>query len=118
MIATEGGDRTSACRRGGRVIGESRIAALIDASRRRVTAGVVDSRSLALGRAVARQFHSWPAAIRRRAALLTAAVAGVAHFVMASALPWHAQPQRLATTILLIAVILGAASRFGDPSTS
>jgi hypothetical protein len=88
----------------GRVVGHSRIAALLDVAVDGAAASVRTSRVLRMVRDRTRAFQALPRAERIRCVLLTIAVALTGHIVMASMLPSRARP----TPALTAAVLLGA----------
>ena len=97
-------DGACADRRARRVVGRSRIAAVLDATVDGAIASARTSRVLGIARNRARAFHALPRAERGRYVLLTIAVAVAGHLVMASMLPSRARP----TPALTAAVLLGA----------
>ena len=90
----------------GRVVGESRIAALIDAALDAATAGARASRVVRIASDRTRAFQALPGTERLRLVLLTITVALVGHLVMASLLPSRARPMPALTA----AVLLGASA--------
>ena len=97
-------DDDRADRHAGRVVGDSRIAALLEVAVDGATASVRTSRVAGIARERARAFRALPRAERARCVLLTIAVALAGHLVMASMLPSRARP----TPALTAAVLLGA----------
>jgi hypothetical protein len=92
----------------GRVVGGSRIGALLDAAVDGATASVRTSRVLQIVRDRTRAFQALPRAERRRCLLLTIAVALAAHVVMASMLPSRARPMPALTAAMLLGATAAA----------
>jgi hypothetical protein len=95
-------------RRAGRIIGQSRIAALVDRVSRICLASVRSSRFVAAVQQYVATWQTIPAAERASCALVVVATAVAGHLLMASMLPTAARPTLMLTALVLLAVCLAA----------
>jgi hypothetical protein len=103
------GDGDDAMDRARRIVGSSRIAAILDVLVCRSVAGIRSSRATRFGRSRLQEFRSLPPAWRTRCTLIVFATAVAGHVLLAATLlPASASPTLGLTTVALLGAALAA----------
>ena len=101
-------DLDDAMERARRIVGSSRIAALLDLVVRRSAVSVESSRATRFARSRLREFRSLSPAVRTRCAIIAFATAAGGHMLLSTILPASAGPTLGLTTVALLGAALAA----------